>query len=83
MGKILHLRHFMSVKSKGLGVAFEYLQFAYNLQMSESTGASLFKVAKAQQPLPLLTVAPNIVERAQKHINLPRGGKKILMRQRN
>lgn len=63
----------MSVKSKGLGVAFEYLQFAYNLQMSESTGASLFKVAKAQQPLPLLTVAPQYSGKSSKAYKFAKG----------
>ena len=47
----LYLRHYVSANQKDWAKLLDVAQFSYNLQRSESTGASPFELATGQQPL--------------------------------
>ena len=47
----LYLRHFMSVNQKDWAKLLDVAQISYNLQRSETTNKSPFKLAIGQQPL--------------------------------
>ena len=47
----LYLRYFMSANQKDWAKLLDIAQFSYNLQRSEATNKSTFKLATGQQPL--------------------------------
>nr|CAN64786.1 hypothetical protein VITISV_014071 [Vitis vinifera] len=47
----LYLRHFVSANQRDWAKLLDIAQFSYNLQMSEATNKSPFKLATGQQPL--------------------------------
>ena len=47
----LYLRHFVSANQKDCAKLLDITQFSYNLQRSEATNKSMFKLATRQQPL--------------------------------
>ncbi|KAF7807946.1 Transposon Tf2-2 polyprotein [Senna tora] len=53
----LYLRHYVSANQKDWAKLLDIAQFSYNLQKSESTGASPFEIATGQQPMTPHTLA--------------------------
>lgn len=53
----LYLRHYVSANQKDWAKLLDIAQFSYNLQKSESTGASPFELVTGQQPMTLQTMA--------------------------
>ena len=47
----LYLRHFVSANQKDCAKLLDITQFSYNLQRSEATNKSMFKLTTRQQPL--------------------------------
>ncbi|CAL2264204.1 unnamed protein product [Prunus armeniaca] len=52
----LYLRHYVSANQRDWAKLLDVAQFSYNLQRSESTGSSPFKLATGQQPMTPNTV---------------------------
>ncbi|KAL6344202.1 hypothetical protein AAG906_035427 [Vitis piasezkii] len=69
----LYLRHFMSVNQKEWAKLLDVTQFSYNLQRSETTNKSPFKLAIGQQPLTPHTLPIGYTRRSSAALKFAKG----------
>ena len=69
----LYLRHFVSANQKDWAKLLEVAQISYNLQRSETTNKSPFKLAIGQQPLTPHTLPIGYTRRSSAALKFAKG----------